>query len=380
MAITRRNILKKFAAGAASAAAIRAFGELGFAQARPAQSPAVSAGSLVLSRNENPYGPSPKVLAAMRKAAAGANRYPAGEYDTLIRKLAALHRVRAEQIVLGCGSSELLRMAAETFLGPGKKFIQASPTFPLPGKLAHNTGAEVISVPLNSLHEHNLEMMLARSDAATALVYVCNPNNPTGTITPRTAIESFIARLPAKTMVLVDEAYHEFAGQSNAYASFLDRPLDDERVIVTRTFSKVHGLAGMRIGYAVASPEAARRLSAGYLTLGVGVISARAAAAALDDPNYTALAARRNAADRQEFRNQINARMMRAIDSHTNFVMLDPRRPVDEVFEHLKRNNVQIGPPAPEMSKYLRVSLGSPEEMLQFWRIWDLMPVEKMVM
>jgi histidinol-phosphate aminotransferase len=316
----------------------------------------------------------------MRAAAAEANRYPVGKYDPLIRKLAALHRVRPEQIVLGCGSSELLRMAIETFLGTGKKFVQASPTFPLPGKLARNTGAEVISVPLNSLHEHNLEMMLAQSDAATALVYICNPNNPTGTITPRAAIESLIARLPVKTMVLVDEAYHEFAGQSTAYASFLDRPLDDERVIVTRTFSKVHGLAGMRIGYAVASPEVARRLSAGHLSLGVGVISARAAAAALDDPDTTALAARRNAADRQEFRNQINARMMRAIDSHANFVMLDPRRPVDEIFEHLKKNNVQIGPPVPEMSKYLRVSLGTPEEMLQFWKIWDLMPVGKMAM
>ncbi|HWZ45766.1 MAG TPA: histidinol-phosphate transaminase [Candidatus Saccharimonadales bacterium] len=380
MPITRRNILRKFAAGAASAAALRAFGELGFAQARPAENRSVSAGPLVLSRNENPYGPSPKVLAAMREAAARANRYPAGEYDTLTRKLAALHRVHPEQIVLGCGSSELLRMAAETFLGPGKKFVQASPTFPLPGEVARNTGADVISVALNSRHEHDLEMMLARSDASTALVYVCNPNNPTGTITPRAEIQGFIAKLPAKTMVLVDEAYHEFAGQSKAYASFLDRPLDDHRVIVTRTFSKVHGLAGMRIGYAVASPEAARRLSAGHLTLGVGVISARAAAAALDDPDYAALAARRNAADRQEFRNQINARMMRAIDSHTNFVMLDPRRPVEEVFAHLQKNNVQIGPPAPEMSKYLRVSLGTPEEMLQFWKIWDLMPVGKMAM
>lgn len=374
--ITRRNLLKKLAAAGGSAAAF----QFSFAQARPAGRTAAPDGLLVLARNENPYGPSPKVLAVMQEAAAVSNRYPVAEYEGLIRKIAGFHRVWPEQVVLGCGSSEILRMAAEAFLGPGKKFVQASPTFPLPGRFAREAGAAVTSVPLTSIHEHNLEIMLARSDAATGLVYLCNPNNPTGTLTARAAIESFISRLPEKTMVLIDEAYHDFAGGSAAYTSFLDKPLEDGRVIVTRTFSKIHGLAGMRIGYAISSPEVALRLSSGRLTFGVSTVSARAAAAALDDREYVALAARRNAADRQEFRNQVNARMMRVIDSHANFAMLDPLRPVDEVVEHLKKHNVQVGPLVPEMSKYLRISLGTPAEMLQFWRIWDLMPPAKMAM
>ena len=181
-------------------------------------------------------------------------------------------------------------------------------------------------------------------------------------------------------MVLIDEAYHHFAGRTSAYVSFLDRPMADPRVMVTRTFSKIYGLAGMRVGYVVAPVEITSRLAARRLTFGVGVVAAQAAAAALDDSDYVALAVRRNASDRQEFMNQVNARMMRAIDSHTNFAMLDPRRPANEVFEHLKKNNILVAPPVPQMSKYLRVSLGTPTEMQQFWRVMDQMPGPKMVM
>src|SRR5258708_3851540 len=132
--------------------------------------------------------------------------------------------------------------------------------------------------------------------------------------------------------------------------------------MVARTFSKIHGLAGMRIGYVVAPADIARRLSTDRLRLGVSIVSAKAAAAALDDSEYVRMAAKRNANDRQEFMNQVNARMLRALDSHTNFVMLNPLRPADEVFDHLKRNNILVAPPVPAMNKYIRVSLGTPQE------------------
>jgi histidinol-phosphate aminotransferase len=271
-------------------------------------------------------------------------------------------------------------MAGQEFLGPGKKLVQASPTFPLPGRFAQSLGADVVSVPLNKMYAHDLETMRARCGASTGLVYICNPNNPTSTLTTRSEIESFISKLPEKTMMLIDEAYHHFAGETSAYASFLDRPIADTRVMVTRTFSKIYGLAGMRVGYMVAAPEIASRIAARRLTYGVGVVSAQSAAAALDDSGYLAMAIRRNARDRQEFMNQVNARMMRALDSHTNFVMLDPRRPANDVFEHLRKNNILVAPPVPPMNKYLRVSLGTPAEMRQFWRVMDLMPGPKMVM
>jgi len=130
----------------------------------------------------------------------------------------------------------------------------------------------------------------------------------------------------------------------------------------------------MRIGYAVATPELAKRLAAGFPGWSVSVISARAASAALDDVEYVRIGVKRNTDDRQEFMNQANARMLRCIDSQTNFVMMNPQRPSDEVIAHLKQHNILIGPKYPALDKYIRVSLGKPEEMKIFWQAWDLMP------
>jgi histidinol-phosphate aminotransferase len=222
--------------------------------------------------------------------------------------------------------------------------------------------------------------MLARVDSATGLVYICNPNNPTGTLTPRKTLESFIGKLPSDVMILIDEAYHHFVSGTSAYRSFLDFPLDDPRVIVARTFSKIYGLAGLRIGYSVSSKEVAGRLSALRLQNGVTTLSVKAATAALADSAYVQMAAKRNADDRQEFMNQVNARMLRAIDSHANFVLMNPLRPVSEVIPHLEKGNVLVAPPIPAMDKYIRVSLGTPAEMREFWRVWDLLPAGHMAM
>jgi histidinol-phosphate aminotransferase len=335
---------------------------------------ATAADPILLYRNENPFGPSENVLAVLRESAASGNRYPRTEYDTLTDRLAALHQIKREQIVLGCGSGEILCMAALAFLRPGKKLVQAVPTFPSLGKLAQSAGVEVADVPLNKRYEHDLAVMLDQTRSSAGLVYIVNPNNPTGTITPRKDIEAFISKLPSNVTVLIDEAYHHFASPSASYESFLDRPIGDPRVIISRTFSKIYGLAGMRIGYAVATPEIAKRLVVGFPGWSVSVVSARAASAALDDVDYVRLGVKRNTDDRQEFMNQVNARMLRAIDSQTNFVMINPMRPPDEVIEHLKKNNILIGPKYPALDKYIRVSLGTPSEMQDFWRAWDLMP------
>lgn len=380
MPISRRQFLNKLAAGAATGAAIQAFSSLSLADAALVPHVNSPMEPICLSRNENAYGPSKKVLIAMQEASSSGNRYPRTEYDSLLSKIATLHQVKMEQVVLGCGSSEILRMAAAAFLGPGKKLVQASPTFSLPGEFARQIGSEVARVPLNRRHEHDLDAMLTSMSVSTGLVYLCNPNNPTGTLTARKDIENFIRKVPATTVVLIDEAYHHFVSENSTYASFLDQPMDDPRVIVTRTFSKIYGLAGMRVGYAVAAPEIASRLSKESLQFGMSVVSARAAAIALDDAEYIRMAARRNANDRQEFMNQVNARMLRALDSHTNFVMMEPLRPVDEVLAHLKKNNIIVAPRIPAMDKYISVSLGTPAEMLEFWRVWDLLPPHKMVM
>jgi histidinol-phosphate aminotransferase len=385
MPISRRNLLRNLGAGAivgAAGPALRGFPLAPVTEAAlwgnsvSAAQPAgvaIAADPILLYRNENPYGPSEKVLAVLRESAASGNRYPRTEYDTLTDKLAALHNVKREQIVLGCGSGEILCMAALAFLKPGKKLVQAAPTFPALGKLAQSAGVEVADVPLNKRYEHDLGVMLDRARSSTGLIYLVNPNNPTGSITPRKDIEAFISKLPSNITVLIDEAYHHFASPAASYESFLDRPIGDPRVIVCRTFSKIYGLAGMRVGYAVTTPEIAKRLASGFPGWSISVVSARAASAAFDDVDYVRLGVRRNTDDRQEFMNQVNARMLRAIDSQANFVMVNPMRPPDEVIEHLKKNNILIGPKYPALDKYIRVSLGTPAEMQEFWRVWDLM-------
>lgn len=389
MSISRRNFFRNLGIGAvagAAAPALRAF------PLPPAMEEALwgnsvpAAGSVVvepilLYRNENPYGPSEKVLGVLRESAAAGNRYPRTEYDTLLDKLAALHKVKREQIVLGCGSGEILCMAAMAFLKPGKKLVEAAPTFPALGKLAQTGGIEVADVELNKRYEHDLPAMLDRVGSNTGLVYIVNPNNPTGTLTPRKDIEAFIAKLPADVIVLIDEAYHHFVTPGADYESFLDRPIGDPRVIVARTFSKIYGLAGMRIGYAVATPENSKRLAAGFPGWSVSVVSARAASAALDDLDYVRLGVKRNTDDRQEFMNQANARMLRCIDSQTNFVMMNPQRTPEDVIAHLKKRNILIGPKYPALDKYIRISLGKPDEMKIFWQAWDeLPPAPKMSM
>jgi histidinol-phosphate aminotransferase len=310
----------------------------------------------------------------MREGLSDANRYARGEYDSLVNKIAAVHRVRSEQIILGCGCSEILRIAVAEFLGRRRKLIQAWPTFPLLSEFARSSGAEVIDVPLNTMYGHDLDRMLARAGTSTGLMYICNPNDPTGTLTPRGEIETLIRKLPANMMLLIDEAYHHYVGGTSSYASFLDEPSDDSRVIVARTFSKIYGLAGMRVGYGFASAKIATRLRARRLESGISVLSAKAAAAALDESEYVLMAAKRNADDRQEFLNHVNTRMLRTIDSHTNFVMLNASRPVDEVLTHLKKNNILVAPRIPTLDNYIRVSLGTPTEMLEFWRVWNLLP------
>jgi histidinol-phosphate aminotransferase len=381
MPITRRNLLHGIAAAgtviAAGARSVRAFAPGGLKQPFPG---APASGPVLLNRNENAYGPSEKVQAVIREAAAVSSRYPRGEYDALRKMLAELHKVKPEQIVLGSGSSEILRITGSAYLAANKKLLLPNPTYPSLGNYAEANGIPVMRIPLTRMQEHDTDAMLAQVDSATGLVYICNPNNPTGTLTPRKNLESFIGKLPAKVLILIDEAYHHFVSSTSAYRSFLDYPLDDPRVIVARTFSKIYGLAGLRVGYSVSSKEVASRLSALRLQNGVTIVSLKAAVAALEDTAYVQMAAKRNTDDRQEFMNQVNARMLRAVDSHANFVLMNPLRPVSEVIPHLEKNNVLVAPPIPAMDKYIRVSLGTPAEMREFWRVWDLMPAGKMAM
>ena len=369
--LTRRSFFKAAGMGAAVAAASATFPTELLSRTEPPRLPHPG-GPILLNSNENAYGPFPSVL-AMGNPFQDANRYPDHQSDLLSERIAALHKVGTGQVVTGCGSTEILRMAANAFTGPGKKLIMAAPTFEAIGSYGDVVRANVIKVPLAANFTHDLGAMLKAAGPETGLVYICNPNNPTGNLTPRADLEDFIAKLPKNTRVLVDEAYHDFVGANPEYISFLDRPLSDSRVIVARTFSKIYGLAGMRCGYGVAAQETAEQMRPHRLDDSLNALVIRCALISLDDAAGHQQAQRRNAADRDEFMRQAAARKLQVIPSSTNFVMVNSNRPTASVIDHFRANNIEIGRPFPPMDTYARISLGKPEEMKEFWRVWDLL-------
>jgi len=375
MTRSRRDFLRSLGVGAAAGAVVQwplrgvSLGET----VEPERNSRPN-GLILLNSNENAYGPSPKVASAIRSATNKANRYAFMKYDEVTKQIADYHRLKPEQVLFGCGSTELLRVAACAFLGPNRKLIQAVPTFEAIEHSAKALGAEVVSVRLTPGFAHDLDGMLAHVDNSGGLVYICNPNNPTSSLTPRKAIESFIDKLPATTQVVVDEAYHDFVVPSGEYASFIDSPLNDERVIVTRTFSKVYGLAGLRLGYAVASPKVVEKMRPFLTEDGLNAIAAGVVNVALDDQSGVRAAVDRNSNDRQEFLNRANLRMVKPIDPHANFVMFDAQHPAAAVIEHFRKHNILIGRQFPFMDTHVRISFGTPPEMSAFWHAWDMRP------
>src|SRR5712664_124444 len=204
MLISRRDLLRRLGKGAVVSAALPWIHEASFAETTPSSRADRSGGPIRLDLNENAYGPSERAKAAMRDSRDLVDRVPdAGQ--ALARAIAALHRVGSEQVVPGRGSVGVMRMAAAAFLGRGKKLVLASPTFDPIAEYARSAGGEVEAVPLDKQYAHDLDAMLAHVDAAGGLVYICNPNNPTGTLTPRHDLETFIRKLPSTARVLIDE-------------------------------------------------------------------------------------------------------------------------------------------------------------------------------
>jgi histidinol-phosphate aminotransferase len=334
---------------------------------------------LHLDRNENAYGPSPQAIATIRNHAPSANRFPKAS-DSLRQALSKFLGVPAQEILPSAGTDEILHMCAAAFLGPKRKLVMATPSYDALATYARSLGAEVVPIPLRKDHGHDLDAMLASTDANTGVVYVCNPNNPTGTLTDRHGLEKFIRTLPESVLLLVDEAYYEYAGSTAAYASAIAHRAQRENLVVTRTFSKVYGLAGLRLGFAVGSQSALTRLASQKLMLGLNELALVAGVVALQDSSHVARCVRQNQDDRQEFINQVNARMLRVLDTHTNFACLNVMRPSHEIIRHYAKNNVALPAEVPNMPTYIRVSLGLPSEMAEFWRVWDMLGSHPMSM
>jgi histidinol-phosphate aminotransferase len=367
--LSRRSFFKTAGLGAAAAAS---FPKELLSWTEP-QRTAQPGGPVLLNSNENAYGPFPSVL-AMKNPFQDANRYPDRGYDGLLDRLASLHKVKSDQVVVGAGSTEILKMAACAFTGPGKKLVMAAPTFEAIGSYGTAVGAEVIKVPLAATYAHQLAQMAEAVGKNGGLVYICNPNNPTASLTPRRSLENFIRELPDNVYVLMDEAYHDFVPVSADYISFLQAPVNDDRVVVARTFSKIYGMAGLRLGYGVTSARTMKLLSQHKLEDSGNIFALRAGLISLEHEDEHKMAVQRNGFDRDEFMRQAATRKLGVIPSWTNFVMINTGRPVRAVIDHFKRSNIRIGRPFPPMDTFARISLGKPEEMKAFWQAWDTLP------
>ena len=335
----------------------------GAAQAARAQPASV----ISLDSNENPNGPGPKAISAIGDALDLSNRYPYDEADALAAAIAAeheVHGVNAGQVLLGCGSAEILRMAMQAFTSRSRPLVTASPTFEAPSRYANAFGVLIRSVRVDAALKLNLAAMETSAQGA-GLVYLCNPNNPTATIVSARLLSGFVdrvARASPQTAVLVDEAYHDYVDDP-AYQTSIPIAVARRNVIVSRTFSKIHGLAGLRCGYAIAHAETIAHLARFKLESSVNQLAIAAARAALGDKDRVDRERALNRASRESTRQLFESLGCSVGRSETNFVLVDLGRDSRAFREACRRARVALGRPFPPLTNYARISIGTMEEM-----------------
>ncbi|MGH9815513.1 MAG: histidinol-phosphate transaminase [Candidatus Acidiferrales bacterium] len=321
--------------------------------------------AILLNSNENPYGPSKRAIKAMKNSLESCARYPDALISEMRDAVARLHRGSPEQVALGCGSGDILRVAACAFLGPRREIVMAEPTYEEMWHHAQTTGAVQKMITATSDYRHDLPAMAAACSANTGLVYICNPCNPTGTIVYRDELASFVARVPSTAAIIIDEAYHHFV-EDPRYASAFDLLDRAPNLVVARTFSKIYGMAGMRLGYAVASPEMIARMGRFGLWNPLNAAVLEAGLASLDDAEHVAKQRKLNNETRQWLCAELQRDGRRCIPSHTNFIMLDVGRDIAGVAAQFRQREILVGRKFPPMHTWLRVSIGTRNQMEKF--------------
>ena len=335
-----------------------------YAALRPDLLKASSANIVRLSSNENPYGPSPAALKAMTDGFSLAWRYPDEYADMVADELARLHNVPVDQILLGDGSGEILKLSAAAFTSKDKKIVTANPTFEAIARHAGVAGGEVMKIDLASDYSHDLKKMLAAANGA-GLVYICNPNNPTASITPAKEMSDFLAKLSPATVVLVDEAYHHYV-ETKDYESVIPLVKDYPNLIVARTFSKIYGMAGLRCGYCVTQTANISRMRRHQIFDSVNIMALVAALASLKDVDQVTRGRKLNSEVKKNVCAELDTLGYRYIPSHANFMMIDLRREVRPVIDSMRARGVEVGRVFPALPNFMRVTIGTAPEMKQF--------------
>jgi len=356
---TRRD-LGRLAALMTAGAALPFYNEAALAQGLSAM-PGLPADAVKLNANENPMGPCPEAIEAIRKLVPLGGRYLYQETFAFVDAMAAIEGVPRESVLPFAGSSDPLHRAVLAYTGPEKSFVVADPGYEAGGKAAEFVGARTIKVPLRKDWAHDVRAMAA-ADPNAGVIYVCNPNNPTGSVTPKEEIEYLVNNKPRGAIVLLDEAYIHLSKSAEPASPLVAAGKD---LIILRTFSKIYGMAGLRAGAAMGRPDLLAKLR-GY---GAGALPATGMAGALASLKAKGLveSRRKIIADiREETVAWLEKKGFDVIPSEANMIMIDARRPGREVFRAMLREKVAIGRTWPALPNHVRVSIGTREEMAKF--------------
>jgi histidinol-phosphate aminotransferase len=318
-----------------------------------------------LASNENPRGPSPRVLQAMQRAAGSVNRYPDAAAYRLRERLAAHHGVGMNEVVQGAGSNELIDVLVRAFTTKEKHVVFAEPSFVCYRMSSLAQGTPFTAVPLRN-HTHDLDAMAEAVEARTALVFIANPNNPTGTHVGRSALEAFLRRVPPEVIVVIDEAYFEY-GDAADYPDSLTLRGSRERLVVLRTFSKIHALAALRIGYAIGPAPLIDYMNRLRLPFNCSTLAQEAALAALEDSDYVASSRDMNVRERARLTHGLQELGCRVAPSQANFVYVTFDRPARDLYELLLHKGVIVRAFA-SLPDALRITVGTPDENTRLLR------------
>jgi histidinol-phosphate aminotransferase len=321
------------------------------------------AGFIKLSSNENPHGLSPLGNKAMMAAVTGSNRYPWEVTTQLREKIASLYSLTKEHVAIGAGSSELLGVTSLFAALQKGNAVAPDPIFRLWMPAARKAGLPVKLVPLTSGKVTDLQRIKDTMDASTKMVYLCNPANPTGTVIPASELETFIKDVAPKAIILLDEAYTEFSEEPSMAKWVNDYP----NLIVAKTFSKIYGMAGARVGFALAHPQTIKQLNdlQPWANAGASAVSLAGALASLDDKEFTSFCKKENQKAREIFYKSLDKAGMHYIPSNTSFVYFDSSTYGKDVQKLLESHQIIGARTFEEGSKWLRLSVGTVDEMQQ---------------
>ena len=357
-----------------AAAAVRLLPEFAWAQRATVTGAGLPKDMVWLNANENPAGPPQVSLEAMREALPSSGRYHYNDMREIYQAMAKAEDLSAEQMITGSGSSEVLHTAVDAFTSPTRPLISVTPAYEGPIELARALGRAVVLTKLRDDYTADVKKMAEEADKARGgLIYLCNPNNPTSAAVKSKDVDWLVANLPANTLLLVDEAYIHFVETPDVQTA-LPYVRQAKDVIVTRTFSKIYGMAGLRVGFAAAKPGIIERLSPLRMNV-ISYVSARAVVAALgDSPNMLRDRKASLAHTRRDLCAWLREREVKFIEPHANFIMIDTGRNAREFINTMPRLGVAPGRPFPPLDNFLRVTIGTDQEMARFrdvfWKVY----------